>query len=238
MNAYIAILAGLSIGFLGSFHCLGMCGPLALALPVQQFSGVKKVIAISLYNLGRACTYGLMGVFFGFISSRFALYGFQQVLSISAGILILAALFLNYLPLKSVGFFNTFTSKVKMWLGQLLKGASNIVPAFFIIGLLNGLLPCGLVYVAVTSSLAAGTMLNGFLLMFSFGLGTFPMMAGILFFAKIISQELRFKIKKLVPFFIGTMAVLLILRGLNLGIPYISPYVNDTTETMSSCHTP
>ena len=110
--------------------------------------------------------------------------------------------------------------------------------SLFPIGLLNGLLPCGLVYVAIAASLATMDTLHGVLLMFSFGLGTIPVMAGLMSFGHWISPAVRQKINRAVPYFVGVMAVMLILRGLNLGIPYLSPHMDKEATEASCCHRP
>lgn len=108
----------------------------------------------------------------------------------------------------------------------------------FPVGLLNGLLPCGLVYVAIAAALATMSSLNAMLLMFSFGIGTIPVMAGLMIFGHLISINIRQKINRSVPYFVGLMAVMLILRGMNLGIPYLSPKLEKESTEVSCCHKP
>ncbi len=83
------IFAGLIIGFIGSFHCLGMCGPIALALPIPDSDNFRFYAGRVIYNLGRILSYALMGILIGFISEKLVISGFQQILSVSLGILIL-----------------------------------------------------------------------------------------------------------------------------------------------------
>jgi sulfite exporter TauE/SafE len=147
------IIAAISLGFLGSFHCIGMCGPIALALPVHQYSPLKKYVGIFLYNLGRVTTYTFLGVIFGLLGQSFFLGGFQQVLSIVIGILLLSSVILtnskSLNSAKSLSFLYSFINSVKNQLGNLFnkKGLHFL----FFIGLLNGLLPCGLVYLGITT---------------------------------------------------------------------------------------
>ncbi|MGZ4043606.1 MAG: sulfite exporter TauE/SafE family protein, partial [Bacteroidia bacterium] len=98
-----SIVAAISLGLLGSFHCIGMCGPIALALPVHQATVFRKVVAILLYNSGRIITYSLLGLLFGIIGQGFAVFGLQQVLSVSLGTLILLSIIL---PKKFVSRFS------------------------------------------------------------------------------------------------------------------------------------
>ena len=233
----ISLITGLSIGFLGSFHCIGMCGPLALALPVHQYEGFRKYVGILLYNIGRAVTYGLLGLAFGFIGNQFRLWGLQQVITIIAGLILLLFLLSRFSFTSRIGSLRKLNTFVQQSLGKLLSTAKNPY-ALFPIGLLNGLLPCGLVYVAIAASLATMDTLHGVLLMFSFGLGTLPTMAGLMLFGHLISLKARQKINKAVPYFVGIMAIMLIFRGMNLGIPYLSPKLEKDSTEVSCCHKP
>lgn len=230
-----AILAGASIGFLGSFHCIGMCGAIALSLPVSHQNGLYRTLHIFLYNLGRASSYALMGAVLGFIGNQFLIHGYQQLISILAGILILVFLVLSRFFNTEKFFLGGITNTLKKALGSLLKSTNT--SSFFLIGMLNGFLPCGLVYVAVASALATTSILHGAVLMFSFGLGTIPLMASLMFLGNVISFSMRKKMSVIVPYFIAFTAVLLILRGLNLGIPYISPsFSTESSVAPVSCH--
>lgn len=234
---YLSILSGLSIGFLGSFHCIGMCGPIALALPVHKYSGIQKYMGILVYNFGRACTYSLLGLGFGFMGNQFRLWGLQQVISIGAGVLILLFIFSGLSFSSRIPFIAKLNTGVQQRLGKLLA-ATNRPSSLFPVGLLNGLLPCGLVYVAVAASLATMDTLHGVLLMFSFGIGTIPVMAGLMLFGHLISGRAKQKINRVVPYVVGVMAVMLILRGMNLGIPYLSPSMEKDSTEVSCCHKP
>lgn len=234
---YLSILTGLSIGFLGSFHCIGMCGPIALALPVRSYPGVQKYVGIGLYNIGRAVTYGFLGLAFGFLGQQFKVWGLQQVISIVAGVMILVFIVSRFSFSSRIGWLAQLNAWVQKSLSALLS-APKSVTSLFPIGLLNGLLPCGLVYVAIAAALATMHTWHGVLLMFAFGLGTIPVMAGLMMFGHLISGMARQKINKAVPYFVGMMAVMLILRGLNLGIPYLSPSMEKDSTEVSCCHKP
>ncbi len=218
----VLVISGLSIGIIGGFHCVGMCGPLALSLPIHNLTGFNRGNAILLYNLGRALTYTVLGVIFGLLGKSFALFKLQQWLSILSGVLILLVLFgskySNHLSKPWSGFANKLKDKLSTYLRSEKKTGS-----YFYIGLLNGLLPCGLVYVAIAASFATGGVWQGALLMFAFGLGTLPAMAGTMVFGKFISFNVRQRFNQVTPFLVLGVSLLLILRGLNLGIPYLSP---------------
>jgi len=231
------ILAAISLGFLGSFHCIGMCGPIALALPVHHYAPAKKHFGIFLYNIGRIFTYTFLGVLFGLLGQSFFLSGFQQALSISLGLLMLLfvivskSIFAN--GLGQLYFMQRFINYIKNQLSQLFneKKLYNL----FLIGLLNGFLPCGLVYVGIAGSIATGHYLKGGLFMFFFGTGTFFVMYAVVFFGQFINLKFRNYIRKSMPYMVSMMALLLILRGLNLGIPYISPQFERTTQSIFCC---
>jgi len=229
----IILMSGVSIGALGSFHCIGMCGPLAMTLPVHHLTSFRKSLAISLYNFGRATTYALLGVLFGIIGLTFSLFKVQQGLSIIAGSAILIILLFQQFGNPNTNRVTKLTNVVKNKLSKYLT-SDKTIGSYFNIGILNGLLPCGLVYVALAASFATGTIQNGALLMFGFGLGTFPAMAAMMFFGRFISLNIRKKINQATPYFVMAVAILLILRGLNLGIPYISPTI--AHGEMNCCH--
>lgn len=233
---FYSILAGLGIGLFGSFHCIGMCGPIALSLPVYGKSAPEKLLLILLYNLGRASTYAAFGALFGFLGKQFFLFGYQQAFSVFLGAVILLLLFVGKFFRGKIGIIDTLLNRVKNLLSGLLKSPNNNASYYFI-GLINGLLPCGLVYLAVASAMATGNALGGAALMFMFGLGTFPLMISLMVFGRFISVSFRTKMRKLVPVFVVITAVVLLLRGLNLGIPYLSPQlISDVSSQTVECH--
>lgn len=230
------IIAGFTIGLLGSFHCVGMCGPIALALPVADAGKWKRLWFISLYNTGRVAAYAFLGVLFGLLGKQFFIGGYQRFLSVALGVLILFFLFFSRYLNNNNSYLNAYTAQLKQFLGKLLRSEKQFY-TYLLIGFLNGFLPCGLVYVAVAGAVATGNVWHSALFMAAFGFGTFPIMFTVTVLGKYISLQWRNQMRKAVPVFIGVMAVLLILRGLNLGIPYISPEMKATpTGTHSCCH--
>jgi len=230
MIAVTAILLGL----LGSLHCVGMCGPIALALPVAGRSGIMKFVSILLYNLGRAFTYALFGALFGLLGSGFVMFGLQQILSVTVGIIILAVIIF---PRIFKGFnFNegpfSMLGRVRNKFAQLFTKRSLM--ALFAIGILNGLLPCGLVYIAIAGATASGDVFKGAMFMALFGMGTMPAMLTVSWFRDYLSKNFRQAVNKSMPYLISIMAILMIVRGLNLGIPYLSPKA-DNDKTISCC---
>ncbi|MBK6701012.1 MAG: sulfite exporter TauE/SafE family protein [Saprospiraceae bacterium] len=229
----LVLITGFTIGVFGSFHCVGMCGPLALSLPIHQLTIFNKSMAIGLYNLGRSFSYASMGIVFGLLGMSFSLFKLQQWLSIGAGSVILLFLIMNYLGSYRVNIFSQLSHQVKSKLSDYLQ-TDKTPSTYFSIGMVNGFLPCGLVYVAIVTAIATGTILKSSLTMFAFGIGTIPIMALTMIFGKFVSINLRNKLNKMTPYLIMCVAILLILRGLNLGIPFISPLLEN--DKMNCCH--
>lgn len=229
------VLEGFMIGLLGSLHCVGMCGPLALALPLSQKTGIKKIIAALLYNLGRATTYALMGFVLGLLGVGAKIYGMQQWVSIVCGIImILSVLLASVFNMKAVFQKISFKNASFIQKGISKRLRDPKLHTLFIIGLLNGLLPCGLVYIAISGALVSTSLSNSVLFMFLFGIGTLPMMFIIAYFGSLLKGKVLFRIQKAIPVFIVILGLLFIVRGMNLGIPYLSPKF--TTEKVSCCH--
>jgi len=220
------IWEGLIIGFLGSLHCIGMCGPIALALPSGSFRSFSFYTGRVLYNFGRVITYSFFGLIFGILgkSISFISIEFQQGVTIATGAVILLIVILPSgfkLKISEKLSFINFTSKIKSYFSSLFKKGS--LGSLFFIGILNGFLPCGFVYVGLAGALVTGEMLSGIFYMALFGIGTIPVMFGTALAGNFINLQVRQKISKAIPYFAGLIAILFILRGLSLGIPYISP---------------
>lgn len=228
-------LAALFLGLLGSIHCIGMCGPIALALPLQREKTKSLLSGIFIYNFGRAFTYALLGAISGLAGSAVKWAGGQQALSITAGVIILLTLFASVSG-KRMNIFSPLTkwfSAIRNTLGKLFKRKRS--DALLLIGILNGLLPCGLVYAALGGAAATGSFINGALFMFVFGMGTIPVLFSLSYAGTKISFSMREKMRKAVPVFVATMALLLIIRGLGLGIPYVSPSYSNGKTVCSHC---
>ncbi|WP_323027356.1 sulfite exporter TauE/SafE family protein [Gelidibacter japonicus] len=212
------------LGLLGSFHCVGMCGPIAFMLPVDRQNSTKKVFQIFTYHFGRILAYSIIGLFFGLVGKSLYIFGLQQQLSIGIGILMIIVVLI---PTKIFNKYNfskpiyKLISKVKTGLGQAFK--RKTADTFLTIGFLNGFLPCGLVYMAVFASLAMDGALKGSLYMALFGMGTIPLMTSAIYLGKFLNSKVKQRIQKAVPVFVIIIGILFILRGMGLGIPYISP---------------
>lgn len=218
------LLSALIFGLLGSFHCIGMCGPIAFMLPVDRSNNFKKISQITLYHIGRIFTYSLIGLLFGLLGKSFNLFGFQQQLSISVGVFMIVMVLIPYKTFNKYNFSKPLfqiISKVKSALGKELKKKSP--DTFLTIGFLNGFLPCGLVYMALFGALATGDALQGSLYMALFGMGTIPLMTTAIYFGNFLTSKVRQYIRKAIPIVVVIIGVLFIFRGMGLGIPYLSP---------------
>ncbi len=225
------LIAGFLTGLLGSFHCIGMCGPIALSLPVHQHRGLVKFFLIVSYNAGRMLTYAAYGAVAGLLGEVMVFATSGQLLSVTAGILILLSVILAKTS-RSASFNFRIFNKIQAVFAAMLSGRRK--QSLFVIGLLNGLLPCGLVYMALALSVAGGEALSGAALMFMFGAGTLPVMLLLPYLGSFINLKMRNQVRKILPYFIAATGVLLILRGLDLGIPFVSP---DTGSATPGCHT-
>jgi uncharacterized protein len=225
-----ALLSGLLLGLVGSLHCAGMCGPLLLALPGSGRLSCGFFTGRLAYNLGRILTYCSLGVVFGLLGRSLALAGVQRWVSIALGIALLLGLFSSR-KLAVWGPLIILVGRLKHRMGNLLRERS--FSSLLTLGLLNGLLPCGLVYVACAGAVASGGFYSGIEYMAGFGLGTSPMMLGIGLSGRLVPLKLRLQLRKAIPVSVFVLGSLLILRGLGLGIPYISP---DLAGGSSCCH--
>lgn len=212
------------LGLISSLHCIGMCGPIAMMLPVDHQNEAKKVTQIVTYHLGRLTAYTTIGLIFGLVGRGFFLAGLQQNMSIFIGVTMIIVVLV---PEKIFAKYNfskpvyKVISKVKSNLGSQFKNKSY--KSLFIIGLLNGFLPCGMVYVALFGAIAMQSAGFGALYMLLFGLGTMPLMTVVVYIRSLVKLPFRDKIQKAIPYVAVIIGVLFILRGLGLGIPYISP---------------
>jgi len=225
------------LGLLGSVHCVGMCGPIAFIIPVDQTNSLRRTFQVFLYHLGRILTYGIIGLIFGLVGKGFYLFGIQQQLSIAIGAIMILLVVVPYRIFNKHKLTIPITrsiSKIKNALGKELK--KKTPDTFFTIGFLNGFLPCGLVYMAVFGALASGTVLQGSLYMILFGLGTVPLMTTAIYLGNFLKGKVKRYINRVIPVIIVIIGILFILRGMGLGIPYVSPIQEpNKIEANSDC---
>lgn len=215
-------LVGLTIGLFGSLHCLGMCGPIAFALPLRSKTKPQKIMAVFLYHLGRILSYSLIGFGVALIGQGLFILKIQDIISVILGVLLLIIILIPLsLSLKKPRIIKLLENFVLNKFKGLIHNRSQ--KHFLLIGFFNGLLPCGFVYIALIYGVVQPTVLDTVLIMMLFGLGTVPMMTIAVFWSALIPQNTRLKWQKVFPVFISILGILLILRGLRMDIPMISP---------------
>lgn len=218
------IISALGLGFASGFHCIGMCGPIALSMGLTKNQKTNFYLQNITYQFGRILTYSVLGSVLGIIGQSFELAGFQNYLTIAVGILLIIMAVSSFGGkdfAAKIPFVSKILLKIKMNLGKILQKPDY--KSRFATGILNGFLPCGMVYMALTASLAAGGIWQSSLFMFLFGLGTFPFMFFVVLAGNFITTAFRVKILKVIPVMMILLGGLFVLRGMELGIKYISP---------------
>lgn len=218
------LFTGFIFGLISSLHCIGMCGPIAMMLPVDHNNPTRKALQVMTYHIGRLTAYALLGLAFGMLGKGLYLAGLQQQVSIGVGIMMIV---IALVPERIFAKYNfskpvyKLISNLKSILGKQFKKKS--FDALFTIGFLNGLLPCGLVYAALFGAIAMQNVALGMTYMILYGLGTVPMMSLIVYTSGLLSMPMRNKLQKGIPVVMVCLGVLFIIRGMGLGIPFLSP---------------
>lgn len=224
----MVLVSGFLLGFLGSMHCVGMCGPIMLALPFKSKSPIRFILKRILYHIGRITVYASFGLLVGLLGDKLNFTGIQHILTISAGIALLIFGILSIFKvnvLSKLTFFERPYIFVKKVLGKFIIGDGLV--SGFLLGVLNGFLPCGFVYVALAGAIAYANAVYSPLFMVLFGLGTMPALILVSILPRMMSKRVAFNSQRLIPVFTIVFAVLILLRGLNLGIPFLSPNINN-----------
>ncbi|OSZ77081.1 hypothetical protein CAP36_11710 [Chitinophagaceae bacterium IBVUCB2] len=230
------LISGFVLGAAGSLHCIGMCGPLSLALPIHHLSNIRKFFSLLLYQLGRIITYSAIGLLFGLAGRRIYIAGYQQYFSIVMGILVLGLSVMYFMRHTTIHlkFLNRFYFFVQRQIAILLKSATR-PSGFLLMGMANGLLPCGMIYIALAATLSFTEIFQSVAFMAMFGAGTLPAMMLAGFAGQMIKPGWRISMQKMIPVFISAMGILLVLRGMNLGIPFISPELQQSAADPIIC---
>ena len=226
-------LIALLMGLTGSLHCVGMCGPIMMFLPFNNFTGVRRIYAIALYHFARISVYALMAItlfsFRGAFNPRI-----QQYISVILGCTLLVAGIISFLPSQRKWQLQLpWNEFVKRKLSHFMGNPA--LSSIAITGMLNGLLPCGLVYMALSATLVLHTPFQAALFMYAFGTGTLPALISIIIFKNRVSFFRNGHYKKFTPVIVFSFGCLFLLRGLNLGIPYVSPKVQVSNGQIHSC---
>ena len=227
--------AAFVLGMAGSAHCIGMCGPIALAVPFMGPDRRSRLLSTALLNGGRLISYGTLGLAFGAFGEGLRLAGLQQWVSLLAGTLLLIAAFAPAL-LERMGTQGRLAMLISRIRGTLARHFRRTAPeAIFFTGILNGLLPCGLVYAAAIGAAATSSATHGALFMLLFGAGTLPALVALRLGSGLIGTNARAYLRRLSPVVVAAMGLLLILRGSRLDIPYVSPGAPATPVAITAC---
>lgn len=218
-------IAGFLLGLAGGFHCIGMCGPLIIAIPFQALeSKSKKAVAYILYGGGKTIAYGILGLLVGLIGGQATQLTAQRYVSIIAGVLLLLSAIIPIIYKRGriqPKMIAQFTTWINRNIARQFK--NKRLYSFGIIGFFNGLLPCGLVYVAIATAVSAGCVSNSIMVMLFFGVATMLSLTVFSVIFQKLPYAIRQRLRKFFPYLVIITAVLLILRGMQLGIPYLSP---------------
>lgn len=213
---YLAI----SMGLISSFHCVGMCGPIALALPVHKGTRAQQLAGVLAYNAGRALTYAMFGMVIGTLGASLAWLGMLRYASIAVGVAMLGYVLWPsglaqrlHMPL----FWQKAIGRLKQKMGLYLKRKD--LPGMTFLGMLNGAIPCGMVYMALMSSVATGSVWGGGAFMALFGLGTMPAMLALGLAKQQFTSALRTRIRKITPVLVAIAGIWLVARGVMTSYP-------------------
>jgi sulfite exporter TauE/SafE len=218
------------LGLVSSLHCVGMCGPLALSLPTRELSPIHRTLAAGLYHGGRIGVYTLAGVVFGLFGRGIYLAGWQQQFSIVLGALIVSFVLFDRFRPAGLGFLMPLQrASMRLWNAP---GRTK----FFLLGMANGLLPCGMVYLAIAGALTRTNVLESAGFMTCFGLGTLPLLLTLQRVGHRLGFPARSRLRRAIPVVTIAIGLLLILRGLDLGIPFLSPAMAAAPGRPISCH--
>ncbi|MDB5005540.1 MAG: hypothetical protein JWQ34_3765 [Mucilaginibacter sp.] len=209
------------IGLFGSVHCIGMCGPLAFAIPTLNARWWLIIADKLLYNIGRVITYSFLGLLIGFIGKQLWLLGLQQGVSILAGVLVIMAAITRLLKIRVAN--NKALSVLFTPINKSLHYALQHKAGHFIVGLLNGFLPCGFVYIALIGAVNTPSSISAAQFMLCFGFGTFPLMLLATIGSGFVGPVIRRRINKAMPYLMISLGFWFVLRGMNFNIPYLSP---------------
>jgi len=220
------LITAFTIGLVGSLHCLGMCGPIAVAIPLHRNNWMLKVTGGLLYNSGRIITYGLLGALFGLLGRGIQVAGLQQWASIGLGIIMILSVLFPVIFREKVKLDRLFSGYAGRLTGRFrILFSKRTLGNLLFIGLLNGLLPCGLVYMAIAGAINTNHVVTGIVFMMVFGIGTTPALLLLSLAGNVVTSGFRKKAAKVIPVFIVILGILFILRGMSLGIPYVSPKI-------------
>lgn len=231
------IWAGFIFGLAGSTHCVGMCGPIAMLIPVRGSQRIQLSLEILQYHLGRISMYAFLGLIIGLLNKGIWLVGIQNNLSIGIGILLFIAAFFHFFKYSisiRIKSYQHLLNWIKKQMNHLLTGKQPL--RLVLLGWLNGLLPCGLVYIALTGAFATTSLEEGVLYMAAFGMGTLPLMSFISFGSQFLTTKGRWWVKKLTPVILLLMGAYFLYRGMRIELPNSYRLGTGINENIEMCH--
>lgn len=221
------------MGLFGSIHCAVMCGPLLLAIQGSQELTWKIALNKLFYQVGRILTYGIFGIVLGLVGKIASIQGWQMGLSLFTGIILLIIGLVQLFKIKNEGFIKLqmrFVQPIAKIMGRWLYRPGGS----FFAGVLNGILPCGMLYMAAAAAMNTSSNLTSFYFMIMFGLGTLPLLLVFSFLGNFIRTYFKMNFSKWLPFLYILMGIWFLLRGANLDIPYLSPLLH--VDGAINCH--
>lgn len=231
----VILFTGLVLGLASNVHCLGMCGPIALILPLNRSNNWTILSGTLQYNLARTLVYGILGLAVGLLGMTIHLFGILQWMSILAGIALIVFAWRKQINGWFPRLSNPFGIQkgIQTMMGRAVRSKSRFRLMAF--GAINGLLPCGMVYVALLNALLAENSLTSAFAMMAFGVGTLPMMIFVPFMSNKLGTATRQKLNRSIPYVLTVVGILIAVRGMNLGIPFVSPRIDMVKKsTLSS----
>ncbi|MBL7816554.1 MAG: sulfite exporter TauE/SafE family protein [Saprospiraceae bacterium] len=217
------LYTALILGLVSSLHCVGMCGPIAMMLPYTEgghsapsfWNKLRGRVFIETltYNIGRIVTYTFLGLLFGFLGRGLAVVGFSQALSVLFGLLFIVVAIKRQGLEQLDAFLNRhFSQRIRGLFAQFMKHRSG----FFALGMLNGLMPCGIVYWAIAASLMTFNPIEGAAYMSLFGLGTMPLMLATVLASRGLHRSAVRRFYRFIPVYQFALGVFLIYRAFSV----------------------
>ncbi len=213
------------LGLLGSLHCAVMCGPLMLSMPMQKQGKLETIIQLVLYQLGRILIYSVLGFVVGIIGNSISVFINQKTLSFAVGFILVLLAILHFSG-QHIKVFARWQQQLLGPIGKLLGKFYGLPFSGFFVGMLNGFIPCGMVYLALATALNTGTIKEGVAFMFVFGLGTSPLMLAISMSKLVLRKYIRINTNRYMPWFMFFLGALMLLRASDLNIAFLSPNAN------------
>ncbi|MBK9642964.1 MAG: sulfite exporter TauE/SafE family protein [Saprospiraceae bacterium] len=229
----VFLISALTLGLGSSLHCMGMCGPLVMAMPFQDLNGDVSTYRLIMYHVGKTLSYASLGFILGSFGMGFKLLGYQQGFSLFFGVSILIISLFPYITKSTRTYQNKLFGNLSQISASLLKRSGK--NSIFYLGVANGLIPCGIVYIALAASVLMYSSLKASVFMMIFGLATIPSLSIIIYSKRLITSSFGKNFKTMSLVFSLTLSMLFIMRGMNLGIPYLSPKLAENS-TLNCCH--